>query len=163
MWGVSIDYLVEDRPLGTAGSLRLLPDDLSHPFLVMNGDVLTHFNHAQLLRFHAEHDAMSTICVREHTTTVPFGVVQTDGFELSSFEEKPSYRHLVNAGVYVLDPALLSLLHPNVSTDMPSLLKTAQQAGHRVTVCPIHEYWLDVGMPETLQQAHKEWPNRAEL
>ena len=156
-WGVSIHYLVENEPLGTAGSLQLLPDSLSEPFLVLNGDVLTRFNPSQLLNFHREHQAQATLCVREHEQTVPFGVVQTNGVELARFEEKPTYRNLVNAGVYFIDPKLLLLLQPHQSTDMPSLLQAAQEAGHRVAVCPIHEYWLDVGLPETLQQAHQEW------
>ena len=158
-WGVTIDYLVEDEPLGTAGSLQLLPRSLQQPFLVMNGDVLTRLNPSQLLRFHVEHKAAGTLCVREHTIKVPFGVVQTKGVELAGFEEKPSYCQLVNAGVYVIDPQLLPLLPPHQSTDMPTLLQSAQQAGHRVAVCPIHEYWIDVGRPETLEEAHATWEN----
>ena len=161
-WGVSIDYLVEDEPLGTAGSLQLLPSSVQEPFLVMNGDVLTRFNPSQLLRFHFEHEAVGTLSVREHTTTIPFGVVQTKGVELAGFVEKPSYRLLVNAGVYVIDPLLISLLTPHQATDMPALLQSAEQAGHRVAVCPIHEYWIDVGRPETLKQAHQEWPKGAQ-
>ena len=157
-WGVSIHYLVENEPLGTAGSLQLLPNSLSEPFLVLNGDVLTRFNPSQLLHFHREHQAQATLCVREHELKVPFGVVQTKGVELARFEEKPTYRKLVNAGVYLIDPQLIPLLRPHQSTDMPTLLQAAQEAGHRVAVCPIHEYWLDVGRPETLQQAHREWP-----
>ena len=158
-WGVSIDYLVEDEPLGTAGSLQLLPRSLQEPLLVMNGDVLTRLNPSQLLRFHVEHEAAGTLCVREHTINVPFGVVQTKGVELAGFEEKPSYCQLVNAGVYVVDPQLLPLLPPHQAIDMPTLLQSAQQAGHRVAVCPIHEYWIDVGRPETLEEAHATWEN----
>ncbi len=156
-WGVSIEYLVEKEPLGTAGSLQLLPDSLKEPFLVINGDVLTRFHPSQLLHYHREHHAQATLCVREHDLTVPFGVVQTNGVELACFDEKPTYRYLVNAGIYVIDPKLLALLPPNQPTEMPSLLQAAQQAGKRVAVCPIHEYWIDVGRPETLQQAHREW------
>jgi dTDP-glucose pyrophosphorylase len=162
VWGVSIDYLVEDEPLGTAGSLQLLPGSVQVPFLVMNGDVLTRLNLSQLLRFHVEHEAAGTLCVREHITTVPFGVVRAKGVELSGFEEKPSYRQLVNAGMYVINPQLLPLLPPDHATDMPTLLQSAQRAGHRVAVCPIHEYWIDVGRPETLFQAHQEWPAGSE-
>ena len=156
-WGVSIQYLVEDEPLGTAGSLQLLPDILTDSFLVLNGDVLTRFDPSYLIHFHEENNAQATLCVRQHELTVPFGVVQTNGLELSGFEEKPTYRHLVNAGVYVIDPQLLQLLLPQKSIDMPSLLHAAQYAGHRVVVCPIHEYWLDVGRPETLLEAQSTW------
>jgi dTDP-glucose pyrophosphorylase len=157
-WGVSINYLVENEPLGTAGSLQLLPNSLTSPLIVLNGDVLTRLNPSQLLHFHAEHHAQATLCVHKHEITVPFGVVQANGVELAGFQEKPTYRHLVNAGIYVIDPQLLPLLPPHQYTDMPSLLHAAQQAGHRVVVRPIHEYWIDVGRPETLLKAHHEWP-----
>ena len=160
-WGVSIDYLIEEKPFGTAGSLQLLPGSVQEPFLVMNGDVLTRLNLTQLLRFHSEHEAAATLCVRQHVVTVPFGVVQTDGVELAGFEEKPSFSQLVNAGVYVIDPKLLPLLPPHQATDMPTLLQSAQQAGHRVVVCPIHEYWIDIGRPEALEEAHATWENKS--
>ena len=158
-WGVSIHYLVENEPLGTAGSLQLLPDSLMEAFLVLNGDVLTRLDPRQLLHFHSEHQALATLCVREYELTVPFGVVQTNGVELAGFEEKPTYRYQVNAGVYIIDPQLLPLLPPHQFTDMPRLLQFAQDAGHRVAVCPIHEYWIDVGNPESLRQAIFSWNN----
>lgn len=156
-WGVSINYLVENEPLGTAGSLQLLPDAVKDPFLVLNGDVLTRLDTSQLLNFHSEHQAKATLCVREHEQTVPFGVVQTNGVDLAGFVEKPTYRDQVNAGVYVINPELISLLPPHQFTDMPTLLLSAQDAGHRVIVCPIHEYWIDVGRPESLKQACFDW------
>jgi len=156
-WGISIHYLIEDEPLGTAGSLKLLPDNLTMPFLVINGDVLTRLSPAQLLNFHTDHQAQATVCVREHEILVPFGVVKTKGLELFGFEEKPTYRYKINAGMYVLEPTLLALLKTYPICDMPDLLQAAQLSGHRVITCPIHEYWIDVGRPETLRQAHQEW------
>tara|TARA_Y100001968_G_C19453706_1_gene770625 strand:- start:10625 stop:11680 length:1056 start_codon:yes stop_codon:yes gene_type:complete len=156
-WGVDIKYLIEEKPLGTAGSLQYLPSGLTDPFLVINGDVLTNFSYSKLIQFHHEHQSVATICVREHEVKLPFGVVQTSNFELESFKEKPTYRDLVNAGVYVIDPILLPLLSPNEFIDMPTLLINAKNQGNRVSVCPIHEYWLDVGRPETLKEAHVKW------
>jgi NDP-sugar pyrophosphorylase family protein len=156
-WGISIDYLIENEPLGTAGSLKLLPSSIKEPFIVMNGDILTRLNPSQLLDFHTEHKAAATMCVREHTISIPFGVVETSGIELSSIKEKPTIAQLVNAGIYVLDPLLLPLLNSSKSVDMPNLLLRAQQNHHLVAVYPIHEYWIDVGLPETLQEAHATW------
>ena len=82
-WGVSIKYLVEEKPLGTAGSLKLLPNSLQDPFLFLNVDVLTRLDLGHLFRFHAEHQSQATLCVREHKISVPFGVVFTDGVDLS--------------------------------------------------------------------------------
>ena len=156
-WGVSISYLLEDEPLGTAGSLQLLPDSLTNPFLVLNGDVLTRLDLRHLLRFHIEHQAQATLCARKYEITVPFGVVKAKGVELAGFEEKPTIRHHVNAGIYVIDPKLLPLLVPRQYIDMPSFLQTVQEVGQRVAVCPIHEYWLDVGQPESWKKAHATW------
>ena len=127
--------------------------------MVLNGDVLTRLELRRLLHFHCDHDAHATLCVRQHEVTVPFGVVDTNGVELASFVEKPSFRYQVNAGVYVIDPCLLPLLPENQFTDMPSLLLSSKQSGYRVNVCPIHEYWLDVGRPESLEHAHATWGN----
>jgi dTDP-glucose pyrophosphorylase len=155
--GVSIEYLIEDQPLGTAGSLQLLPNSISTPFLVLNGDLLTKFDYRHVMRFHEDHKPSATMCVREHVTQIPFGVVQTDGHTLIGFEEKPTYRQFVNAGVYVIDPIILTYLEPNTPTDMPTLLAEAQASDCQVIVCPIHEYWLDIGRPETLETAQLEW------
>jgi len=155
--GASINYLFEDQPMGTAGSLQLLPKSINKPFLVLNGDLLTNFNYRHVMQFHADHKPSATMCVREHLTQIPFGVVQTDGHRLIGFEEKPTYRQFVNAGVYVIDPDILSYLEPDTPTDMPTLLADVQASEQQVMVCPIHEYWLDIGRPETLNIAQLEW------
>lgn len=155
--GISINYLIEDKPLGTAGSLQLLPKTINMPFLALNGDLLTRFDYRHLMQFHADHNSSATICVREHVTQIPFGVVQTEGHRLIGFDEKPTYRQIVNAGVYVIEPSVLTYLEPNMPTDMPSLLRKVQASGQEVMVCPIHEYWLDIGRPDALYAAQLEW------
>jgi dTDP-glucose pyrophosphorylase len=158
-WGVRIQYIEESAPLGTAGALQLLPVEARRggPLLVMNGDVLTSLNLAQLLEFHASHGAAATLCVRSHDVVIPFGVVEAEGVDLVGFREKPVLRHQVNAGIYVLEPWLLDHIPTGEAMDMPSLLLAAHAAAQRVAVCPIHEYWCDIGRPETLQQAHEDW------
>ena len=156
-WHVSIDYLEETQPLGTGGALSLLPQKPTEPLLVLNGDVLTRVDYGRLLRFHNEHEAAATLCVREHTTQIPYGVVRMDDLHVLTLEEKPVLSHYVNAGIYLLDPALIDLVPQDRFFDMPTLLEKAMQHQHRVSAFPIHEYWLDVGHPETLARAHGEW------
>jgi len=124
---------------------------------VLNGDVLTRVDYGRLLRFHEEHHAAATLCVREHTTQIPYGVVQMNDLRVLTLEEKPVLSHYVNAGIYLLDPTLLTLVPKNQFFDMPQLLEQAVQQQQRVSAFPIHEYWLDVGHPETLERAHREW------
>lgn len=156
-WGVSIEYLEENIPLGTAGSLSLLPKDLCEPILVLNGDVITDFDPGILLHFHKENQADATLCVREHHYTLPYGVVKTKGVELSEFQEKPTYKYFANAGVYIIDPSLLRSIQPKTYIDMPTLLENTQKSGSCVSVCPIHEFWIDVGRPESLEEVNQLW------
>lgn len=156
-WGARIQYLEEDKPLGTAGALSLLPQRPDHPFLVLNGDVLTRVDYTHLLRFHADHQSTATMCVREHSTQIPYGVVRMDDVKVVALEEKPVLTHYVNAGIYLLNPDVLDLVPKDAFFDMPQLLETAAQQGKSVSAFPMHEYWLDIGHPETLERAHGEW------
>jgi NDP-sugar pyrophosphorylase family protein len=156
-WQVNIQYLEEDKPLGTAGALSLLPSMSEHPLLVLNGDVLTRVDYGHLLRFHSEHEAAATLCVQEHTTQIPYGVVRMDNGMVQAIEEKPVLSNYVNAGIYLLEPCLLELVPSDQFFDMPQLIEKAVAHPYRVSAFPIHEYWLDVGLPETLERAHGEW------
>lgn len=156
-WLVRIQYVEEDKPLGTAGPLSLLPLKPEHPVLVLNGDVLTRVDYARLLRFHVEHEVSATLCVREHTTQIPYGVVRMNDLTVNSMDEKPVLSHYVNAGIYLLEPALLDLVPSDQFFEMPQLMEKAIERRHRVSAFPIHEYWLDIGLPETLGRAHEEW------
>jgi dTDP-glucose pyrophosphorylase len=151
--GVRIDYLREDRPLGTAGALSLLEPRPDVPFVVTNGDVLTDIRYGELLDFHIRQAAAATMAVRLHEWQHPFGVVQTSGVEIVGFEEKPVTRSHINAGVYVLSPDSLNALSPSVRCDMPGLFERLQDQGQRTVAYPMHEPWLDVGRPDNLHQA----------
>ena len=157
-WDVRIEYLEETQPLGTGGALSLLQQKPKGPMLVLNGDVLTRVDYGRLLRFHDEQQAAATLCVREYATQIPYGVVRMDDLHVLTLEEKPVISNYVNAGIYLLDPALFDLVPQNQFFDMPTLLEKAMQHQHRVSAFPIHEYWLDVGHPETLERALGEWP-----
>ncbi len=157
--GVGIDYLREDRKLGTAGALRLLPERPSAPFFVMNGDILTNVDFAQVLAFHTEHRAAATMCVREHVVQIPYGVVGVDGWRLDGIVEKPVMRNFVNAGIYVLEPEALDVVgDQDGSVDMPAVFEGLMAAGRPCAVFPISEYWLDVGQHDDFHRANVDFP-----
>lgn len=157
-WNVQIEYLRENRPLGTAGALSLLLPLPGAPFVVTNGDVLTDINYGDLLDFHVRHDAAATMAVRLHEWQHPYGVVQTNGIDIIGFEEKPIARTHINAGVYALEPRSLSML-PDGRCDMPTLFERLQTQSMRTVAYPMHEPWLDVGRPVDLKQAEDEANN----
>jgi len=152
-WGVSIEYIKEDKKLGTAGPLSLLPGLPDKPLLVMNGDLLTKINFRHLMDFHTQHRATATMCVRESSFQVPFGVVQVEEQRLTGIDEKPRQRFLVNAGIYMLDPEAIEAVPKNTYFDMPDLYDRLLAANREVVVFPIREYWMDIGRLDDLEQA----------
>lgn len=156
-WNVSIRYIEEDEPMGTAGALTLLPERPNQPVLVLNGDVLTRVDYQNLLMFHSSNCSSATLCVREHATQIPYGVVSTSDTRVLSLEEKPTVTHLINSGIYVLNPEVIDLLPSGLFFDMPALLDVAVKRGKSVNAFVIHEDWLDVGIPETFERAGGKW------
>jgi NDP-sugar pyrophosphorylase family protein len=156
-WGVTIQYLEEEMALGTAGALARLPHPPDQPVIVMNGDVLTKVNFAQLLDFHLQCGAKGTMCIREHTEQVPYGVISVEGHQILQIEEKPSRKVFVNAGIYVLEPEAVKLVPQNRAFDMTSLFEQLVQENHPTAVFPLREYWLDVGQHSDLAKAIGEF------
>ena len=155
--GVNIDYIVESRPLGTAGSLGLIKESINEPLLVINGDVLSTTSGSDLIRSHVENGVKATICVREVETNINFGVVNEEMGKLKDIVEKPTIKHKVNAGIYVINPEITNLIGDNEFIDMPDFLKRIVEEGEQVAVETINEYWLDIGRPETLEEAEMTW------
>ena len=154
---VSIKYIYENEPLGTAGSLGLLPDNLTTlPILMMNGDLLTKVDLKELLRFHLQEGNDVTMCVREYDFQVPYGVVETDGKHVISIEEKPVHHFFVNAGIYVLNPSMLDMVDGKSYVDMPQLLEQKMRESGKISMFPVHEYWQDIGQIDQLNQAQRD-------
>ena len=154
--GVDIEYLREDKPLGTAGALSNLQSRPEHPFIVTNGDVLSDIKYNELIDYHLDHSAFATMAVRRHEWTHPFGVVKTDGINILSFEEKPTFVSYVNAGIYVLDPGVLGFMEAGTFCDMPNLFERLLLKDKITTVYPMHEPWLDVGRHKDLDLANQK-------
>ena len=107
----------------------------------------------ELLEFHSAQGGAATICVREYEFQVPYGVVRNEGTRLVEIQEKPSHKFFVNAGIYVLEPNLLNRFMPNEAVDMPVMLQDVTSKGDKVSMFPIHEYWIDIGRVEEYERA----------
>jgi dTDP-glucose pyrophosphorylase/CBS domain-containing protein len=155
-FGVDLQYLEEDEPLGTAGALSLMEESDDVPILVLNGDVVTRVDFRAMLDFHREQGADITVAIHREEFALPFGVVECDGIAVTGLSEKPTIGHLVNAGIYMIDPRVVSLIHKGQPTDMPSLISLLLQADGRVVGFLVHEYWRDIGQPEDYSRAVAE-------
>lgn len=150
--GLSVDYVRETEPRGTAGALSQLKVDAG-PVLVMNGDILTDVDVGAFVEFHRQQRAELTVGVRRYEINVPYGVVDVDGPQVTRLVEKPTLPLFVNAGLYLVEPQVLALVPPHGRFDMTDLIHALLAAGRRVVSFPIHEYWLDIGRPDDYARA----------
>lgn len=158
-WGVAIQYIYEDEPLGTAGALGLLPKDVvQRPVIVTNGDIMTRVNYEALLEDHDRHTPAVTLCTRQYDFQVPYGVIEHDGQRITDITEKPVHHFFVSAGIYVLAPQVVHTIEPGVRLDMPDLIKQQIASGRQVRMFPVHEYWLDIGRMADFELAQRDAP-----
>ncbi len=154
--GVSIQYIHEHEPLGTAGALNLLRDRLTGPFLMMNGDLLTRLNFQDLYEYHQAHAAAITIGTKMYDIQVPYGVVDDVDGRVTQLREKPTYSSCINAGIYLIDPVVLDVLPPAGRFDATQLIQGAMDRGHAVYNYNIQEYWIDIGRFEDYARANED-------
>lgn len=153
-WGVKINYVHEETPLGTGGALGLLPSDIpTLPLIMINGDVLTSVDFERLLIFHNKNQPAATMCVREYDYQIPYGVISGDGHRVIDIKEKPIQRYFVNAGIYVVSPKLFMSVPKQKRIDMPTLLEQQIAKQSDVLMFSIHEYWLDIGRMDDFNRA----------
>jgi len=156
-FGVNINYVLEQKRMGTAGALSLLKERPSEPFFVMNGDLLTNVNFEHIFNYHMLNKTTATMCVREYDYEVPYGVVKMNDNKIIEIAEKPVQKFFVSAGIYMLSPEILDLIPQDEFYDMPTLFEKAIAQNKNVISFPIHEYWIDIGRLEEYQKANEEY------
>lgn len=151
--GINITYSREEKPLGTAGPLKLI-NDLDETFLVMNGDILTTLDYEALLEYHRRRNATATIAVFPRPVHIDFGVIAMDGSRcLTDYIEKPNLNYEVSMGVYVFEPRVLEYIPEGQYFDFPTLVKALLKAGELVVGYTHKGYWLDLGRKEDYERA----------
>jgi len=159
-FGVNITYIEENRPLGTAGPLKMLKEVLDDPFILTNGDELKDINIPRMFRLHKRKNAMATIALTTTSTPEEYGVVTLDGTRVLEFLEKPEKgkapSNLINAGFYILEPGIIELIpdgFSKIETDVfPKLASRQRLRGFVFTGS-----WFDTGTIERFKQAEKRW------
>lgn len=154
---LNITYIKEEKRMGTAGALSLIPN-LYEDFIVMNGDILTDIDFAKMLAFHHSNYSHATMGVREYTTQIPYGVVNTLDNKITSIEEKPSLSFKVSAGIYILSPNSLSLIPRDKFFDMPALFEASlEKKDYNTLSYLIEDYWIDIGRKEEYDRANSDF------
>jgi dTDP-glucose pyrophosphorylase len=152
---VNISYIREKQRMGTGGALSMLPSQTSGPIIVMNGDLITEIDFRVLLEKHTNNHACATMCTREHSTTIPFGVVETNEDRYVSTREKPILTHRINAGVYCLSDEAYRSVPKDQFYDMPTLFSDLMKDGKSCRVHPVEGLWLDIGTVHEFKRAQR--------
>jgi len=158
LFDVDIKYIREDQPLGTAGGLRLL-EGQSETLLVINGDIVTDVDFRSMLAYHREHRADVTVGVCRYELKVPYGVIECNGSWVKRVREKPVLPFLVNAGIYILEPAVCRFIPEDDTFDMTDLIERLVENHKQVISFPIVESWLDIGQKADYERAQRNFEN----
>ena len=156
-FGVNIEYIVEEKRMGTAGALSLLKDNSKEPFFVMNGDLLTNVNFEKIHECYLLNNAQALMCVREYESQVPYGVINIENTKIVSVEEKPTQKFFVNAGIYMLNPKVLKYIPKNEFYNMTTLFEKLIDKDKNIISFPLDGYWLDIGRFEEYKKANEEY------
>lgn len=142
----NIHYFQEDKPLGTAGSLRLLKDKINSTFFVSNCDILIEEDYSEILNYHRSNNNELTVVAAVKTLSIPYGTIITgENGILESIEEKPTLSFKINTGLYILEPSLLNDI-PDEFYHITHLMENLKTQGRRVGVYPISQNdWKDMG------------------
>ena len=143
----NFQFIEEQRPLGTAGSLHLLKNRIEKPFFVTNCDIIIKADYANLYEFHQKGKYDITLVASAKEYIIPYGTCElNDNGHLSHINEKPKYDFLINTGLYVLNPDVLNLIPKNKFYHITHLIEDAKNQGKKVGVFPIDDdSWIDIG------------------
>ncbi len=151
--GLKIRYSIEDKILGTAGPLSLI-DGLDEHFLVMNGDLLTNINYKSFFDFHVEKDSLITIGTYSKSIKIELGVINSNGNNFISYDEKPTFQFDVSMGLYVVNKKSIKLIPKDSIFDMPDLVRLVDKLNPNKVLCYKGDYdWLDIGRVEDYEVA----------
>jgi NDP-mannose synthase len=163
-WGMRIDYATEDTPLGTIGPVLQILDQLPDDFLVMNGDVLTDLDYADLLLHHIGSSAPLTVATYQRQVKIDFGVLATESGRVTEFTEKPTLTYRVSMGVYGMSRRTLAEYQPGIPLGFDELILDLLAKQQPPNEYGFDGYWLDIGRPDDYDRANAEFDSvRASL
>lgn len=155
-YGVKIEYIREHKRLGTAGGIKLAKEYLGKPFFVMNGDIFTNLNVENMMNFHLENKYDITVGTRKHSFQIPYGVIDIEENNIRMLREKPVIDHMINAGVYCLNPSVIKYIPNDEYFEITDLINICIKNRLRVGSYEIKEYWMDIGRIEDYNRVNED-------
>jgi NDP-mannose synthase len=159
-FGVNLKISREETPLGTAGPLRLLKDQLDSPFIVMNGDILSLIDFSSFYDFALAQDSLLTLAIKKEITPFDFGNIFFNGDQVTGIEEKPDIVMYILAGIYVMKPEIFSFFPVDEFFGMDMLIKRMLDKGQQVSKYDLKDYWLDIGRADDYYTAQRDYNSK---
>jgi NDP-sugar pyrophosphorylase family protein len=160
---LTIDYVAELTPTGTAGALGSMPDLAEEPFfLVMNGDVLTTIDLSEMIEHHKRTKSDLTVASAARSVKIDLGVLELDGDEIVGYREKPSLPYDVSMGIYLYSARAHAWIKRGEYLDFPDLILKMISAGQRVTAYQTDCMWLDIGRHDDYAMATETFEKNRE-
>ena len=155
--GIHIVYVRENKPLGTIGAIHLCNDFVYDDIIVMNGDLLTNIDFADFFKTYKNSGADMAVAATSYHVDVPYAVLETDEHQkVKSLKEKPRYTYYSNAGIYIINKKLLSMIPEGQFFNMTNLMDKVIEMDHKLVTFPINGYWLDIGKHEDFKKAQED-------
>ena len=152
--GISIEYVWEDEPLGTAGALALINDLSTEHILLMNSDLFTNVNFESLYLKLTNERADMAVASTEYKVDIPYAVFETQEGRVTNFREKPSFIYHSNAGIYILKRSLIAKIEKGKYCDITDVMEQLVTEGGKLVYDPIIGYWIDIG--KTVDYEHAQ-------
>jgi NDP-mannose synthase len=159
-WGIHVDYIHEESPLGTIGPALTVLDRLPEHFLLMNGDILTDLDFGELFTGHIGSGTPITVATYERSHRVDFGVLHVAGCQVTGFEEKPTLNYKVSMGVYAVSKRHLERYTPGLPFGFDELMLDLIERGTPPNTYLFDGFWLDIGRPDDYDRANEEFKSR---
>ncbi len=156
-YGIKLNISKEDKPLGTAGPLKLLAEEFNEPFLVMNGDILTLMDFSRFYEYAISKHTLLSIAIKKIITPYDFGNILFNGDYVTNITEKPDMITYALAGIYIMQPEILHLIPNKVYYGMDYLIRDLLTRDIPISKYELKEYWLDIGKPEDYEKAQHDY------
>ena len=155
--GVEINYVTEEKPLGTVGAARAI-NDLKHTtVLITNSDILTNLDYEDFYQDFINSKADLSVVTIPYEVNIPYAVLETENENVKSFKEKPTYTYYSNGGIYLIKRELLNLIPQNEFYNATDLMEELIKKGKKVKSYPLRGYWLDIGKHEDFKKAQEDY------
>lgn len=155
--GANIQYVREDKPLGTIGSILLVENFNHDDIIIMNSDLLTNIDFADFFNTYKEADADMAVAATSYHVDVPYAVLEVnEDNQVSSLKEKPRYTYYSNAGIYIIKKKILDIIPKDQYYDITDLMDAVIAKSEKLITYPITGYWLDIGKHEDFKQAQED-------